>query len=90
MDFDRFRRRGLDGVDKEFMCVCLGYNIKKLFSLIEGKEKIDYWKAPEDLKEEKIPEINLEKLGKQRQAGKNEALRKQYKRKRTVKKHLVS
>ena len=82
MDFDRFRRRGLDGVDKEFLFVCLGYNIKKLFSLIEGKGKIDYWKAPEDLKEEKIPEINLEKLGKHREKGKNETLRNQYKRKR--------
>ena len=62
MDYDRARRRGMENVSLEFMLTCLGYNIRKLFSLIEGKAKTDYWKAPIDLKPETIPEIDYEKI----------------------------
>ncbi|MDE6407463.1 MAG: transposase, partial [Anaeroplasmataceae bacterium] len=48
MDYDRTRRRGLLNVSLEFMLICLGYNIRKLFSLIEGKAKTDYWIPPAD------------------------------------------
>jgi hypothetical protein len=40
---------------------CLGYNIRKLFILIAGKEKIDHWIAPDGLETELSKAINLEK-----------------------------
>lgn len=79
MDYERARRRGLENVSLEFMLTCLGYNIRKLFSLIDGKAKTDYWKAPSDLTAETIPPINYEKILKKRKKGANELLRKTYK-----------
>ncbi len=83
MSYERTRRRGLENVTLEFMLTCLGYNIRKLFSLIEGKAKIDYWKAPADLKAEAIPNIDYAKILKRRKKGENESLRKSYKYKKT-------
>lgn len=82
MDYDRTRRRGLLKVSLEFMLICLGYNIRKLFSLIDGKAKTDYWVAPLDLKPESIPDIDYEKILKKRKKGVNESLRKSYKHKK--------
>ena len=82
MDYERARRRGLENVSLEFMLTCLGYNIRKLFLLIEGKAKLDYWKAPEDLKAETIPPVNYEKILKKRKKGENESLRNTYKHKK--------
>ncbi|MCM1195850.1 MAG: transposase, partial [Roseburia sp.] len=56
----------------EFMLICLGYNIRKLFTLIEGKAKTDCWIAPADLKPESIPVVDYEKiLKKKRKLGPN-------------------
>ena len=82
MDYDRVRRRGLEAVSLEFMLVCLGYNIRKLFLLIEGKAKLDYWKAPVDLLPETIPNINYKKIPEIRKKGLNESLRSTYKHKK--------
>lgn len=82
MDYERARRRGLENVSLEFMLTCLGYNIRKLFLLIEGKAKLDYWKAPDDLKPETIPPVNYEKILKKRKKGENESLRNTYKHKK--------
>ena len=76
MDYERVRRRGLENVSCEIMLVCLGYVIRKLFSLIEGTAKLDYWVAPESLKPESRPsEINFKKLLSKRKPGENEKLR---------------
>ena len=82
MDYERARRRGMENVSLEFMLICLGYNIRKLFLLIEGKAKLDYWKVPDDLKAETIPPIDYEKIFKKRKKGKNETLRNSYKHKK--------
>ena len=82
MDYERVRRRGMENVSLELMLTCLGYNIRKLFSLIEGKAKTNYWKAPINLKAETIPEIDFEKIFKKRKIGENESLRKTYKYKK--------
>ena len=82
MDYERARRRGLENVSLEFMLTCLGYNIRKLFLLIDGKSKMDYWKAPDDLKAETIHSVNYEKILKKRKKGKNESLRDTYKYKK--------
>ena len=44
------------------MFVCLGYNIRKLFTLISGKGKIDYWIAPDGLEAEVIKSLNMGKI----------------------------
>lgn len=62
MEYDRVRRRGLENVSGEMMLVCLGYNIRKLFKLIDGTAKMEYWHAPEDLEAEEFPEVNIEKI----------------------------
>ena len=81
MSFERFSRRGLESVSLEMMLVCLGYNIRKIFKLIDGNAKLNYWIAPPDLCDEKMPEINIKKLlySKPKNKGKNSALRKSYK-----------
>ena len=81
MNYERTRRRGLEKVSAEIMLVCLGYVIRKIFGLIDGTGSIEYWKAPEWLKPETIPSLNIEKiLNKKTRKGKNETLRKSYKR----------
>jgi len=79
MDYDRIRRRGLENVRAEFMLVCLGYVLRKLFSLIDGTAKLDYWKAPPDLQPESPPQINFKRIFKKKKRGKNETLRRNYK-----------
>lgn len=62
MDYERVRRRGLDKVYAEIMMVCLGYVVKKLFILFDGKNNLDYWVAPTNLKPEEFKKINIEKI----------------------------
>jgi hypothetical protein len=62
MDYERVRRKGLENVSYECMLVCLGYNIRKLFTLIAGKGKIDYWIAPDGLEAESPRVINMERI----------------------------
>lgn len=90
MDYGRIRRRGLGKVSAEIMLVSLGYVFRKVFGLLSGKGSIDYWLAPEDLMPEKIPELNIDKAlrKKKRVKGKNEALRRTYKRPRRKKRSI--
>lgn len=81
MDYERVRRRGLEKVDLELMMTLLGYNIRKLFRLISGKAKLDYWIAPENLQPEKLRKPSG-KAPRKRKKGANEALRTSYKRKK--------
>ena len=81
MSYDRIRRRGLENVSAEIMLVCLGYVLRKTFSLIEGKGKIEYWKAPDDLVAQISRPINLARLIKKTKKGRNETSRKSYKNK---------
>ncbi len=56
MQYTRIRRRGLDKVSCEIMLICLGANIRKYFSTLDGKKiKSNYWKKQTNLKEEKFP-----------------------------------
>ena len=56
MNYDRIRRRGLEKVSCEIMLMCLGVNIRKYFSALDGKKiKSNYWNIPSNLKEEKFP-----------------------------------
>ena len=60
MGYVRLRRRGLDKVNCEIMLVCLGRNIRKLFSWYGKKiDKINpkYWELSDDINEETFPAI---------------------------------
>ena len=72
MDYERVRRKGLDNVSTECMLVCLGYNIRKLLTFIEGKGKTDYWMAPKELEAEVPREPNMERLIKRLSKKKND------------------
>ena len=60
--FDRFIRTSLDKVTTEFMMVCLGLNIRKLFKFYDGKSKIKYWTAPDDLQPETKKKPNAKRF----------------------------
>ena len=56
MQYTRIRRRGLKKVSCEIMLMCLGSNIRKYFSTLDGKKlKDNYWNTPQNLKKEKFP-----------------------------------
>lgn len=56
MGYIRIRRRGMEKVSCEIMLMCLGRNIRKFFTTLEGNEvKSNYWNTPENLKAEKMP-----------------------------------
>ena len=64
IQYERFRRRSLNKVSTEFMLVCLGYNIRKLFRFFEGRAKFEYWKAPSNIEVEKFKTPSAKRLSK--------------------------
>lgn len=66
MNYTRLRRRGLTKSSAEIMLVCLGYNIKKLFTLIDGTAKLDYWQAPPNLQPELFTKPSIKKIMKRK------------------------
>ena len=64
MNYTRLRRTSMEKVETEFMLTYLGYNIRKLFRHFEGKAKLDYWKAPENLKPERKKKPSAKRLSK--------------------------
>lgn len=60
MNYTRFRRRGIENVECEFMLECLGVNIRKLFKIINDPNSIkkSYWNRPDNLQKETIPCVN--------------------------------
>lgn len=59
MNYTRFRRRGINSVECEFMLECLGVNIRKIFRIMDGSNSIkkNYWNSPKDLQAEVIPSV---------------------------------
>ena len=81
MQYDRFRRRGLDKVNIEISLILIGHLLRKLFTFYDGKAKFNYWIVPNDLQEETMPVIDAKTFKKRiRKADVNEAVRKKYKR----------
>ena len=60
--YERFRRTGLSNVVLEFMLVCLGYNIRKLFKHFSGSLHKKYWKAPKGIKPESFKKPSAKRL----------------------------
>ena len=56
MGYVRIRRRGIEKVSCEIMLMCLGRNIRKLFTVLgDNIIKDNYWNTPCDLKPETFP-----------------------------------
>ena len=85
MQYDRFRRRGLDKVHVEMCLTLVGHLLRKLFAFYDGKAKFDYWIAPPDLKDEEMPIVDAKTFKKTvRKKDINESLRIEHKKKKKV------
>ena len=83
IQFERFRRTTKEKVEVEFMLIILGYNIRKLFKYYSGNLKTEFWKAPEDLNEEKFKKPSSKRLNnkvnKKEKKSVNEKAKREYK-----------
>ena len=85
MQYDRFRRRGLDKVHVEMCLTLVGHLLRKLFAFYDGRAKFDYWIAPPDLSDETMPEVDAKSFKKTvRKKDINESLRIEHKKKKKV------
>lgn len=85
MQYDRFRRRGLDKVHVEMCLTLVGHLLRKLFAFYDGKAKFDYWIAPPDLSDEMMPEVDAKTFKKTvHKKDINESLRIEHQRKKKV------
>lgn len=85
MQYDRFRRRGLDKVHIEICLILIGHLLRKLFTFYDGKAKFDYWIAPPDLSDEMMPEVDAKSFKKTvRKKDINESLRIEHKKAKKV------
>lgn len=85
MQYDRFRRRGLDKVHVEMCLILVGHLLRKLFAFYDGKAKFDYWIAPPDLSDETMPEVDAKSFKKTvRKKDINESLRIEHKKAKKV------
>ena len=83
--YERFRRTLLPKVSTEFMLVCLGYNIRKLFKFYSGKVKFEYWKAPVGLQPETFKKPSAKRLSNKANNIKNKSLNEEAKSKHKYK-----
>ena len=85
MQYDRFRRRGLDKVHVEMCLTLIGHLLRKLFTFYDGKAKFDYWIAPSDLNDETMPIVDAKTFKKKiRKKDINESLRLEHQKKKKV------
>lgn len=85
MQYDRFRRRGLDKVHVEMCLILVGHLLRKLFAFYDGRAKFDYWIAPPDLSDETMPEVDAKSFKKTvRKKDINESLRIEHKKEKRV------
>ena len=85
MQYDRFRRRGLDKVHVEMCLTLIGHLLRKLFTFFDDKTKFDYWVAPADLKDEEMPIVDAKTFKKKvRKKDINESLRLEHQKKKKV------
>ena len=64
MKFTRLERTEKENVEAELIMIYLGYNIRKLFSLFNGKLKTDYWIPPKSLQPETPKKPSAKRLSK--------------------------
>lgn len=74
LSYTRFRRRSLKKVSSEFMLVCLGFNIKKLFKYFNNESQPKYWKAPKNIEPEKFKKPSAKRLSNKASKKKNKSI----------------
>lgn len=74
LSYTRFRRRSLKKVSAEFMLVCLGFNIKKLFKYFNNESQPKYWKAPKNIEPEKFKKPSAKRLSNKASKKKNKSI----------------
>lgn len=74
MAYTRFRRTTLEKIETEFMLVCCGYNIRKLFKYYSGNAKLKYWKAPKNIQAERKKKPSAKRLSKKASNRKEKSL----------------
>ena len=85
MQYDRFRRRGLDKVHAEICLILIGHLLRKLFTFYDGKARFEYWVAPSGLKDEEMPTVDAKTFRKKiRKKDINESLRLEHRKKKKV------
>ena len=64
MGYVRLRRRGLQKVSTEIMLMCLGINIRKMFSIYKKKTIVSkFWVAGDKIKPQEFPMVKPKKKG---------------------------
>lgn len=85
MQYNRFRRRGLDKAHIEICLILIGHLLRKLSTFYDGKPKFNYWIALPDLNDETMPEVDAKTVKKKvLKKGVNESLRIEHQRKKKV------
>ena len=74
MDYNRFRRTGIDRADLEFTLTLLGYNLRKLFKHFKGELDLTFWEAPKDLRPETFKTPSAKRLTNKINKKKNKSL----------------
>ena len=72
--YERFRRRSIKKVSVEFMLLCMGSNIRKLFKYFGNNLKLTFWKVPENIKKEEFKKPSPKKISKNANKVKNKSV----------------
>ena len=74
MKYERFRRVSLEKISLEFMLVCLGFNIRKLFKYYRGQNPFTFWTRPDDLEPEEKKKPSAKRLSNKANKNKTKSL----------------
>ena len=77
--YERFRRRSIKKVSVEFMLLCMGSNIRKLFKYFGNNLKLTFWEVPENVKKDEFKKPSPKKLSKNANKVKNKSVNKKAK-----------
>ncbi len=82
MQYDKFRRRGLDKADIEMCLIFLGHLLRELFAFYGGNARFDYLVTLADLQSETITNRRRKEVYKKK--GVNESARKKCRKRKKV------
>lgn len=87
MQYERFRRTGIQQVYAEMMMTVLGMNIRKFFKHLHGKVPFSYWSLPEGTEAQSFKKPSAKRiertLSSKRKKSLNESARDSYKHKKS-------
>ncbi len=77
--YERIRRRSIKKVSGEFMLICLGANIRKLFKFYNNDLKLEFWKIPSNAIPETFKQPSAKRLSNKASKKKKKSLNDQAK-----------